>query len=67
MNDEYFKEACKAIKPYFDVFSEKFLTDLKDDVFLKDADGFHQAKAEFNLINKMRTLINNSTLTEGDS
>lgn len=63
MSDTDFKYACEAIKPYFDDFAQKFIDDLREGVFLSDTDGFHQAKAEYGLILKMKQVINDTTYT----
>lgn len=60
-----FKEVCLAIKPYFDDFAEKFLRDLKDNVFGGDADNFIESKHQVAIIEQMRQTILNETC-EGD-
>lgn len=57
-----FKDACKAVQPYFNIIADKFIQDLKDGVFIGDEEDFIKAKHKIELLSQMKQTI----INEGD-
>lgn len=56
-----FEEACKVLAPYFEAFSLKFTTELKENVFIGSEEDFTKAKHQMDLIRYMQQTIINET------
>lgn len=62
--DSEFKEACKAIQPYFEAFITHFENNMKESVFALDAEGFLKVKTKFDFIQAMKQTITNEISQE---